>query len=538
MFVLIFACSIVLAWYVGSWKKSRLESITQRLLGTPKETSLGVDANGEETSEDQDEVYPVHSIDQATIVRTSICSYTFRYDVVLDAQKLHDSLALLLSSGDWRKLGGRLRENKNGKLEVNVPRNFSNDRPPFRFSHVKFDVTMEEHPLASRLPKKTDRPSIQEGCRAFREFSLPSTLPNDMKHYLSTDEPLICLHINSFANGTLVSLTYPHLVADAMGSADLVQAWAHVVQTQNVESLELQFKGAHEDIVASVGTDDDKIAKDTKFVLEDRETRGLSLVSFLAGYILDTIIDWDIQSRHIYMPANFVTHLRNQAVKEWELTHGTQNGPVPFVSDGDLITAWGSRMVLASAKRGSAVICNVFDVRGRLDFIKSNPALRAAAYFQNLILPSNILLTAKEARNLSAAQIAFRVRKAIVEQTSDTQVRSLMRMTRVWLSWLGTMPFFMSWNTTRVIASTNWSKARFLERADLGASATESKGKTGSHSLKPVLYWGGILAVTDKPRDAFIIYGKDHDGDYWLHAYLRKETWSYIQKELDNFAEK
>lgn len=56
-----------------------------------------------------DEIFPVHFIDQAGLIRASIISYTFRYNDVLDPEKLHDSLVKLLGIGDWRKFGGRLR---------------------------------------------------------------------------------------------------------------------------------------------------------------------------------------------------------------------------------------------------------------------------------------------------------------------------------------------------------------------------------------------------------------------------------------------
>jgi hypothetical protein len=60
---------------------------------------------------ESDEIFPVHFIDQAGIIRSSIINYTFRYNDVLDANKLHNSLNQLLHMGEWRKLGGRLRLN-------------------------------------------------------------------------------------------------------------------------------------------------------------------------------------------------------------------------------------------------------------------------------------------------------------------------------------------------------------------------------------------------------------------------------------------
>lgn len=399
-------------------------------------------------------------------------------------------------------------------------------------------MTMDAHPLASRLPKKTgNKPSIHEGCHAFREFSIPSILPNNIKHYLSTDEPLICLHVNSFTDGTIVSFTFPHSLSDAMGTSDLLRAWTRVLYDGNAESLDMDFEGARDDISAQVGDADDKIAKRTRFVLDDQQTTGMSLIAFLGRYGLDSLINRNIETHHIYLPANFMAHLRRKAARELR-TVGKENTaqPAPFVSDGDLITAWGSRMVLSSSSsKGTAVICNVFDMRKRLGLLGSSHS-RAKAYLQNLILPSTTLLTTEEAGSLGVSQIALKIRDSIVEQTSEDQVRSLMRIARTWFSSLGSMPLFASWDTTRIIACTNWSKARFLDRADFGPAAITTQEKSSVSRAKPVGFWGTTLAVDDNPRDTFVIYGKDQDGDYWVHAYLRRETWQLIKTELDQFA--
>lgn len=63
--------------------------------------------------DDEYEVYPAHFIDQGGLIRDVISNYVLRYDAVLDPTILHDSLAALLRTGDWRKLGGRLRLNVN-----------------------------------------------------------------------------------------------------------------------------------------------------------------------------------------------------------------------------------------------------------------------------------------------------------------------------------------------------------------------------------------------------------------------------------------
>ena len=69
-----------------------------------------------------DIVFPVHSADQAKVIRESIISYTFRFNDVLQPEKLHDSLIRLVETEDWRKIGGRLRKNVRSSVQAQVSR--------------------------------------------------------------------------------------------------------------------------------------------------------------------------------------------------------------------------------------------------------------------------------------------------------------------------------------------------------------------------------------------------------------------------------
>jgi hypothetical protein len=56
-----------------------------------------------------DEVVPVHLFDDTSALRRVIMVWTFRFEEVLDPEKLNDSLSQLFQMEGWRKLGGRYR---------------------------------------------------------------------------------------------------------------------------------------------------------------------------------------------------------------------------------------------------------------------------------------------------------------------------------------------------------------------------------------------------------------------------------------------
>lgn len=60
-----------------------------------------------------DEVIVAHPMDNNPSVRGIIMGCGYRFNEVLDCDKIHESLAGLLEIGHWRKLGGRLRLNVN-----------------------------------------------------------------------------------------------------------------------------------------------------------------------------------------------------------------------------------------------------------------------------------------------------------------------------------------------------------------------------------------------------------------------------------------
>lgn len=68
-------------------------------------------------SEDQYDVYPVHLGDAASM-NEKFVSWLFRFNDVLDVDKLHLALARLLERGDWRKLGGRLHRTVRSPFNV------------------------------------------------------------------------------------------------------------------------------------------------------------------------------------------------------------------------------------------------------------------------------------------------------------------------------------------------------------------------------------------------------------------------------------
>ena len=77
-------------------------SVASDLLGTkPKAVRKSVFAD--------DDVYPVHTLDDTKTFRNTLITWTIFFNDQLDVEQLKSSLSRLLGLGDWKKIGGRLR---------------------------------------------------------------------------------------------------------------------------------------------------------------------------------------------------------------------------------------------------------------------------------------------------------------------------------------------------------------------------------------------------------------------------------------------
>lgn len=58
-----------------------------------------------------DDVFQLNAIDQVGAISNMMGWTMLKFDQVLDPVKLQETLVSLIKTGDWRKLGGRLRRN-------------------------------------------------------------------------------------------------------------------------------------------------------------------------------------------------------------------------------------------------------------------------------------------------------------------------------------------------------------------------------------------------------------------------------------------
>ncbi|KAH8707556.1 hypothetical protein GQ44DRAFT_817332 [Phaeosphaeriaceae sp. PMI808] len=451
---------------------------------------------------ENDDIYPVHALDDTKSLRSILVTWTICFNDVLDTDKLQSSLSRLLEIGDWRKIGGRLKLKKNGALEIHVPSSFTAERPAFSFSHAEIGTAIEDHPVARTLPKPNGTESIWPGPQDFKEFAARSDAPTTMEDLLSGDIPQISVHITSFTNATLIALMWPHTLMDVMGHQAFVNAWSLVLAGRESEVPPLL--GAREDKLCAII--DASVEKPEEYMLKSKQLKGLAMLKF--GH-----------TRTICLTKKVVADLRLQA--QTDLANLSSGEKVPFISDGDVLTAWTMSAVATSLPYPRPVTAlHAMNARFRL------PSLINAqgVFLQNMLLPGFTTVPPDVARG-PIGPIALSNRQCLMEQATEPQVLACMREQRL---------LYIDANVV-LMPFTDWTKAKLFNAVNFSPAVvrgSEVSPRRSNPPGTPVFYHASTRRVNPTARLMVVILGKDYEDNYWLTLTMPPLAWANIERSL------
>ncbi|KAB8271706.1 hypothetical protein BDV30DRAFT_240184 [Aspergillus minisclerotigenes] len=391
-------------------------------------------------------------------------------------------------------LGVRLRIEPNGKLEIHVPRPFTAQQSAVAFTHNTFDMGIGRHPAACRLPKPTDGPSTQPISDDFWSFIVRADHPATIEEMIRLYVPQLSLHITSFTDATLVTLTWLHTLMDAMGSQALVSAWSSVLAGQD-EEVPLVL-GTHKDILADLSPNND---------------------TFM-GRIVEL-------SPGRKFPEDTFARLQKR-IREEATESARTSDQKPFVSDGDILTAWATHTVASSMPEPCPItLVSIVNTRFRLPLLTES----GGVYLQNMALAAYAFLSAQLAKG-PIGPIALSHRGHLVEQ----QTLGLLKIVRQDIKSAGSPSLFCGDTNASVLFVNNLTKMGLIKAANFGSALLSQGDKRESRSNPPgrmVTFLNYIHPNWGRVNSLFIA-GKDYDGNYWLRGDLPPQAWKIIDKEL------
>ncbi|KAG9228570.1 hypothetical protein BJ875DRAFT_489737 [Amylocarpus encephaloides] len=445
-----------------------------------------------------DTIIPLHSIDNRNIYRAVINDLTQCFSEVLDPEILRSSLDTLFGHGNWRKLGARLRIDNAGDLYYHIPERYSTERPAFAYSHEIRPIAIEQDPLASTFPKGTLTPSISPDPLTWGSLARTADTPTKVEDWLYSDKPQLSLHIVSFTNATLVSMTWLHTLLDGLGRYELFKAWTLVMQ------------GRVDEVPDMVGFDVDPLATfggraEEECLLKKHQITGFQLVPVVIRCLLERILYPKEATKTICIPASFRAGLKEKAVAEARMENSTA-----FLSDHDIMVAWWARLALqhlAGKKDRTVALIHIFG--------NSYPRPIFHGLEETTLARRNDI-------------------QKIKDPTRNSQTtRSLCQVIqgKFYTSSFGGGDVVM-------LVFSNTAKAKFYEADFSAAVVGKRENAVGDKTFgRPKhIHVTGIAADGFSTRNIVRIYGKDHDGNCWLTTTMREENWKSVQEVFDKLA--
>ncbi|OGM42336.1 hypothetical protein ABOM_007874 [Aspergillus bombycis] len=495
-----------------------------------REWLLGAKGKGEpitgvKPSVDEPDMYPVHPVDHIKDCQTFV-AMVMVFNDALDADMLSDSLSKLLEIGDWRKLGGRLKRDADGRLQIQVPPEFTAEQPAITYTHICLtEMKISDHPIAKQLPTRTGDPSMQTlpDSAEFRTLQVRNDFPTSLDALIAADLPQISLHIHSFHDATVVGFAWSHTLMDGIGWAALLRNWSLVMAGQ-VEKVP-PVAGARHDILSYLPPSDSDQEK-----LFPSHLRNLRLAKFICRLGWEKLTGPTKVFRAMYMPKVKYDLLVNRA-KDQVSRIATDVNKKLYISEVDALIAWVTQQVALSQPTPRPVtIMSIINYRYRLkELLRLDDV-----YMQNMLMLSYTLLSAQEARG-AVAPLALSHRAQVMEQTTEPRVASFVQ-------WLGkqidtgkSVVRFCGEPDSTMIWLNSFTKSEIIKVTDF-APAVVRVGEDGETRRNPrgtmVNFFFKDPNEPVPSLDALYILAKDHSGGTWLQGNFSVQVWDALEQQM------
>lgn len=370
----------------------------------------------------------------------------------------------------------------------------------------------------------SSRPSIGANPAEFRPLARRPDAPKRLDDYLYSDEPQLSLHIVSFKDATLVSVTWPHTFLDTMGLSALFNAWTLVLCGQEDQVPPLH--GFDTDPLADLGA-----SPRVQSVLANRQIKGLRMLLFAIRYVFESLW-WNKVEKHIVcLPHSYLQNMKKTAIQE--LATQDHSESKPFLSDGDVICAWCTRLAVQYMRPTSTrliVITNVYCLRNVLakDLLPGG-----TAYMSNAIFGIFAFVPCYQIFQKPLSFVAAQIRHSIQEQGARSQIEAYAALFWKAMSKTGHAPLFGD-SSAKLILFSNWSKGKFFD-IDF-SSAVVKQGTLLEKRANPLGRPSYIQSNGHRnglsSQNTFPIFGEDAAKNYWLCGTMRASVWRKVEAEF------
>jgi hypothetical protein len=407
-------------------------------------------------------------------------------------------------------------------------------------------MSINEHPLASKLPCPQGYAHIGPTDKELRPLFLDDDSPTKIEDWYHSDRPQLCLHIVSFADATLVTLTWLHTFLDAMSQASLFDAWTAILEDREEDVPE--FFGEKRDPLAGLGAridlDDDG---DEEYLLKDQVMTGAKMMKFVFNTVWEQTVYRADEYHELIIPSALFAKIKAEAFNDLKTADPTTlvmdkrdtSNPKPFLSDGDILCAWTHKLftscqpwAITAPPSRIIHIMNIFSMTELIQSTEPKLIPKGHVHIGNCTTALSSHFRLDDFLSLPLGLIAARIRSDLVAQTTRPQINALMRLNQAAVKSTGTGPLFGEGDMV-VLAFTNWSKGKYWETDFKAAVVRQGNKKDGRAVGKPVMISGSGHTAMITTRNTAACFGQDLQGNWWLSAWLRSETWRNVERKID-----
>lgn len=416
----------------------------------------------------------------------------------------------------------------NNDLEYHIPKCYDDARPAFIFTKVRHDMPIGSHSLAARLPEATDMAKLFASPEDFSPLVRSKDTPQKLGDWIYSDHPQLFIHAVSFDDATILTVTFPHTLADVMGIGIFMKAWSAVVRG------DLAAVPTLESFESNPLTELSQRTPAEKYVYFDRILNKGQLLMFVARRIVDSLWYRQEERRTIFLPTGCVKKMREKAIEELERSsyHGCADSK-PFLSENDIILAWWARtlyIALGLLPSQRILLNNAFNLRTSLHDSFSSPK---NAYLGNCVCMSPTFLQGCHLQDEPLSKIAWGIRQSVALQQTAEQVEAVTALLKQTMERSGYLALIGEPGML-LLSSSNWHKAGMYGLDFSSAVTTPGKDLNNrANALGKPWYVNGVLHSDLSFRNTFAVTGRDAGGNWWLNGVLRTDAWAQVQAELE-----
>ncbi|KAI8930428.1 hypothetical protein NX059_012379 [Plenodomus lindquistii] len=305
-----------------------------------------------------------------------------------------------------------------------------------------------------------------------------------------------------------------------MGQQALLNAWSLVLAGR--ESEVPPVLGARDDVLRTLI--DAPAQKSEEHVLQSKQSKGSEMATFGASF--DMLTGPLPETRTVCLSKEAMTNLRSQALED--LPSSNCDGEKPFISDGDVLTAWMVRAVAMTLSRPCPVTAlHTINARFRLPSLKNAKGV----YLQNMLV-SGFAFLPSDVTSGPMGPIALRNRQHLMQQATESQVLESLREQ---LFAGNSSKLNYSDADALLLPFTDWTKAKIFSVVDFSPAvirAGDSSQTRCNPPGTPVSHHASARRTNPSARLFVSIMGTDHGENCWLTLTLPLLVWKNVERSL------